>query len=132
MILSVVTIQSKWRCHATRKSYTIMLHDIIRIQSLYRGTQVRTLLKLKSEQDWQRVCVIRLQSLVRMYLSRKIMENDNLSAIVIQKYYRCYKHSSNFRKLQPTTILIQKSIREMFSRNLLQNKHNAAIKLQKI
>ena len=99
MIPSAVTIQSKWRCHATRKSYTIMLYDIIRILSLYHGTQMRTLLKLKSEQDWQRICAIRLQSLVRMYLTKKIMDNDNLSESVIQKYYRCDKHSSNFRQL---------------------------------
>ena len=47
---------------------------------------MRTLLKSKSEQDCQMICAIRLQSLVRMYLTKKIMDNDNLSDIVIQKY----------------------------------------------
>ena len=56
------------------------------------------------------------------------------SQIQISPPQRQHKHynSSYFRKLQSTTILIQKSIRGMFCRNILQNKHNAGIELQQI
>ncbi|CAH2311669.1 abnormal spindle-like microcephaly-associated [Pelobates cultripes] len=129
---AAVVLQRRYRATVLarehQKKFKTMLRATVCIQTFYRGAKVRKELLLN-----QRMAT-KIQSTFRMYRSRKLYQETQSAATVVQTWYRsvviCRQTRASYLELRWSTIRLQAAYRGLQVRTNIKTMHRAATIIQ--